>query len=345
MIFPILLLLFLGRNMLLPQDETLLAAVPSTFYNGTVLFQNEQSVSLLDTVNNRSNRASSKKSQTSTKKPGKSSSQQESHSQTRHAESNLPASASNTVEPKPDSKEDKKSVQTSHSSSNPKDASKAAEQEDFPILPFLLGAIAGSIFTYFSLLIFAKRILSLAPRQEIKETKDKTESISQSKPSESISDWSPAPAEKRTVEQSTEATPTSLTVPESNSPNISEPVTAEALQEEQPKVNCLYFSIPNEKGIFSMNYASREYNAQSHHYKIEFSENSSEGKLFYVGNQNQHRRAIAYLDSYLKPVCNIENQFNYRNASSIEFLEPGKVNRVGDNWHIDQNQKIRIRLV
>ncbi len=306
MIFPILLLLFLGRNMLLPKDGTLLAAVPSTFYNDTVLFQNEQSVSLLDTVNNRSNKAN---------------------------------------EPKPDTKEDKKSIQTSHGNSNPKDASKTAEQEEFPILPFLLGVITGSIFTYFSLLIFAKRILFLAARPELKETKGKTEPIPQSKSSESISDWSPAPAEKKPVEQSVEETPMSSTVLESNFPNISEPVTAKALQEEQPKVNCLYFSIPNEHGIFKMNDASRKYDAQSHHYKIEFSENSFEGKLFYVGNEKQHKRAINYLDSYLKPVCDIENQLNYRNASSILFLAPGTVRRVGENWHIDKNQKVKIRFV
>ena len=59
----------------------------------------------------------------------------------------------------------------------------------------------------------------------------------------------------------------------------------------------------------------------------------------------QDKRAINRLDSYLKPVCDIDNIINAENASKIEVLKNGKVIKIADSWVIDTNHKVKIKLV
>jgi hypothetical protein len=322
----------------LSQNDILLAVCSSDFQNEITLLQNRSSTSSSDTPNRRrnspNNRNNTRNTQEERSVHRERDSQEDASNTARQENTNETNGRSNRR-----NTQEERSVRRERDSQE--DASKNTEEEGSFILPFLLGVIAGSIFTYFSLYFFAKKIAKKLLPLVKSDLKEIVKELSyQPKQSEYISEWSPAPTEKRLIEPLKEETFARSTVSESDSQPVVEQVTTKPLQEEKPTVKCLYFSIPDEQGVFQMNQANQEYDAQSHYYKIVFSENSTEGELFYVGEQ--HSRAIHYLDSFLKPVCDIENQLNYRNTSSIEFLKPGKVRRIGDSWRIEQKAKIRL---
>ena len=104
-----------------------------------------------------------------------------------------------------------------------------------------------------------------------------------------------------------------------------------------------YFSIPENDGRFIIE-KGEQTNDGSKYYRIEHRNNSDEGVLFYISG-NQDKRAINRLDSYLKPVCDIENIINAESASKIEVLRNGKVIKIADSWVIDTNHKVKIKLI
>ncbi len=111
----------------------------------------------------------------------------------------------------------------------------------------------------------------------------------------------------------------------------------------EPEKIELFFSIPEEDGSFIIN-KSEPVNDGTKYYKIECQKNSDIGNLFYV-NSAQDKRAINRLDSYLKPVCDIDNINNADNANKIEMLKHGKVFKIADSWVIDNNNKVKIKLI
>jgi hypothetical protein len=104
-----------------------------------------------------------------------------------------------------------------------------------------------------------------------------------------------------------------------------------------------YFSIPESDGRFII-YKGEQTNDGSKYYKIVCSNNSDIGDLFYITG-NQDKRAINRLDSYLKPVCDIDNIINAESASKIDFLKHGTVIKIADSWVIDEKNKVKIKLV
>lgn len=104
-----------------------------------------------------------------------------------------------------------------------------------------------------------------------------------------------------------------------------------------------YFSIPENDGRFIIE-KGEQTNDGSKYYKIISRTVSDEGDLFYISG-TQDKRAINRLDSYLKPVCDIDNIINAENASKIEVLKNGKVIKIADSWVIDPNHKVKIKLV
>ena len=104
-----------------------------------------------------------------------------------------------------------------------------------------------------------------------------------------------------------------------------------------------YFSIPENDGRFIID-KGEQTNDGSKYYKIVCRTNSDEGDLFYISGP-QDRRAINRLDSYLKPVCDIDNIINAESASKIEVLKNGKVIKISDSWVIDTTHKVKIKLV
>ena len=104
-----------------------------------------------------------------------------------------------------------------------------------------------------------------------------------------------------------------------------------------------YFSIPENDGRFIID-KGEQTNDGSKYYKIVCRTNSDEGDLLYISGP-QDKRAINRIDSYLKPVCDIDNIINAEIASKIEVLKNGKVIKISDSWVIDTNHKVKIKLV
>lgn len=105
----------------------------------------------------------------------------------------------------------------------------------------------------------------------------------------------------------------------------------------------LFFSISENDGSFMIS-KGEQANDGSMYYRIEFRNNSDEGDLHYISG-SQDKRAINRLDSYLKPVCDIDNIINADNAVKIELLNPGKVIKRSDSWVVDPSHKVKIKLV
>lgn len=112
---------------------------------------------------------------------------------------------------------------------------------------------------------------------------------------------------------------------------------------KEPEKIELFFSIPENDGSF-ITIKSDSVNDGTKYYKIEYQKNSDTGNLFYI-NSVQDKRAINRLDSYLKPVCDIDNINNADNSNRIEMLKPGKIIKVAEKWVIDKNNKVKIKLL
>ncbi len=115
------------------------------------------------------------------------------------------------------------------------------------------------------------------------------------------------------------------------------------ISKEAGNKSIYYFSIPENDGRFIIE-KGEQTNDGSKYYKIVSKTSSDEDDLFYISG-TQDKRAINRLDSYLKPVCDIDNIINAENASKIEVLKNGKVIKIADSWVIDTNHKVKIKLV
>lgn len=104
-----------------------------------------------------------------------------------------------------------------------------------------------------------------------------------------------------------------------------------------------FYSMPESDGSFLIENGEPSNDGRKY-YRIEYLESSNEGKLFYISG-DRDKRAINRLESYLKPVCEIENIINAETATRIDFLLPGKVFRTNNNWVIDHHNKVKIRLI
>lgn len=113
-------------------------------------------------------------------------------------------------------------------------------------------------------------------------------------------------------------------------------------QQPTKKIVRLFFSMPETNGSFLV--SNGEYaNDGKKYFRIEFEESGTKGELFYLSG-DRDERAINRLDSYLKPVCDIENITSSSSATKIELIHSGKVNRLNDYWIIDPDNRLKIRL-
>jgi len=98
----------------------------------------------------------------------------------------------------------------------------------------------------------------------------------------------------------------------------------------------LYFSTP-VKGAFHISKKMRQgesmvcYRINPNSRTIEFIHSSMDSRL------------ISYKNEYLLPVCDIIN--SPTSPSSIKMESPGEVKKQGDEFVIDQNNKIKIKLI
>lgn len=113
---------------------------------------------------------------------------------------------------------------------------------------------------------------------------------------------------------------------------------------DQPtkRIKKIYFSMPESDGSFLISNGEIS-NDGKKYFKIEFKESSTKGELFYLSG-DKDQRAINRLESYLKPVCDIENITNSSAATKIGLIHSGKVTRIKDRWMVDTENKIKIKL-
>lgn len=117
----------------------------------------------------------------------------------------------------------------------------------------------------------------------------------------------------------------------------------------------IYFSIPQLDGSFSQIHGHEKDDGDSY-YKIVHKKGQDHGKLFYISSEHDKRSMHRY-DSYLNPVCSIENldQFSISEGKNrldtalevskrISLIEPGEVWFNGDKWIISENKKVKIKL-
>ncbi|MGQ1948363.1 hypothetical protein ACT3CD_14810 [Geofilum sp. OHC36d9] len=115
-----------------------------------------------------------------------------------------------------------------------------------------------------------------------------------------------------------------------------------ALDQPTKQIKKIYFSMPESDGSFLISNGEIS-NDGKKYFKIEFKESSTKGELFYLSG-DRDQRAINRLESYLKPVCDIENITNSSTATKIGLIHSGKVTRLNDRWMIDTENKIKIKL-
>jgi hypothetical protein len=154
-------------------------------------------------------------------------------------------------------------------------------------------------------------------------------------------------SEKKTLQYNNTTVKSNSVLVENETQHIKAENTAKSIEwnlsNEVGNKSTSYFSIPENDGRFIID-KGEQTNDGTKYYKIEYKINSDEGDLFYI-NGTQDKRAINRLDSYLKPVCDIENIINAESASKIEVLSHGNVIKIADSWVIDTNHKVKIKLV
>lgn len=118
--------------------------------------------------------------------------------------------------------------------------------------------------------------------------------------------------------------------------------TTSSNSQPQRQLTKAYFSMPGGDGSFQISNGEPS-NDGKKYFRIEFEESSNRGELFYMPSERD-QKAINRLESFLKPVCDIENISNASTATKIELIQSGKVSLINDSWVIDTNNKIKIKL-
>lgn len=127
-------------------------------------------------------------------------------------------------------------------------------------------------------------------------------------------------------------------------PPVSQQASQPVRPEPVPPVKTeIFFTIPESDGTF------KSVNAKSVqeidcYYKIEPDKSGQYGRLYFIPG-NYDMRALDNIDYYLNPVCEIQNIINRTNARKIVMTASGVVVRRGDHWKVEENNKVKIKLV
>jgi hypothetical protein len=105
----------------------------------------------------------------------------------------------------------------------------------------------------------------------------------------------------------------------------------------------IYFTIPESDGSFKSANA-RNVQEIDCFYKIEPDKSGLKGRLYFLSGKYD-LRALDNIDYYLNPVCEIQNITDRTNARKILMTDPGLVIKRGDIWKIEDNNKVKIKLV
>ncbi len=105
----------------------------------------------------------------------------------------------------------------------------------------------------------------------------------------------------------------------------------------------IFFTIPESDGSF------KNANAKDDHdndcfYKIVPDKTGQKGKLYFISG-DYDLRALDNIDYYLNPVCEIQNISDRTFARKILMTDPGFVTKRGEYWKIENNNKVKVKLV
>lgn len=114
------------------------------------------------------------------------------------------------------------------------------------------------------------------------------------------------------------------------------------LKQNEALNSIIFFTIPESDGSFIIEKGESSNDGRKL-YRIEYLKNTINGQLYFISS-DQDKRAINRLESYLKPVCEIENILLSASANKIELVNPGAVVLISDRWVIDLNSKVKIKL-
>ena len=105
----------------------------------------------------------------------------------------------------------------------------------------------------------------------------------------------------------------------------------------------IFFTIPESDGSFKSSNAKNSQDIDCF-YKIVPDNSGQKGKLYFVSGDFD-LRALDNIDYYLNPVCEIQNITDRTFARKILMTDTGIVVKRGDNWKIEDNCKVKIKLV
>jgi hypothetical protein len=105
----------------------------------------------------------------------------------------------------------------------------------------------------------------------------------------------------------------------------------------------IFFTIPEGDGSFKATNAKNGQDIDCF-YKIVPEKGGQRGKLYFVSG-NYDLRALDNIDYYLSPVCEIQNITDRTFARKIVMTDPGIVIKRGDYWKIEDNCKVKIKLI
>jgi hypothetical protein len=105
----------------------------------------------------------------------------------------------------------------------------------------------------------------------------------------------------------------------------------------------LFFTIPEIDGCFKSS-GAKDWQDIDCFYKIVPDENGQKGRLYFISGEYD-LRALDNIDYYLNPVCEIQNITDRSFARKIVMTDPGCVVKVGEHWKIEDNCKVKIKLV
>lgn len=101
----------------------------------------------------------------------------------------------------------------------------------------------------------------------------------------------------------------------------------------------LFFEIPGSEGVFENHFAKNKL-SEDCFYIIEADNNT--GKLIF-NEKSVMRLALNNIDDYIRPSCEIENEYFLRDATKIEMIDTGKVELEADKWIIKKKIKIKLK--
>lgn len=121
--------------------------------------------------------------------------------------------------------------------------------------------------------------------------------------------------------------------------NFSNTVEPKSIVTEQTSFHKFYLSTPNADGSFRDN-RSNTMNPSSHVYQFELID-SGRARFSLIEHSAVISEAIAYPESYLKPVCDYDGGFN-PNAKNIKMVNKGYALLKGDKWELDKKALIKL---